>query len=249
VTDRTAPAAERAAREIAHWRRVADRAEVYWGWGTPAGALRAARRVRFLVERAAVAPGAYCLEVGCGTGHFTEALAATGARLDALDLSPDLLARARARVDRPNVTFILGNVETGEGLRGPYDAVVGISVLHHLDLSRALPALTAVLRPGGRFVFTEPNMLNPQIWLQKRVGWLKRLMGDSPDETAFYRGELAALLGRHGLTRVEVEAFDWLHPSTPRPLISLVDGAGRALERMPGLRQFAGSLTVSAVKA
>ena len=241
-------AGERAAREVAHWRRVAERAELYWGWGTPAGQRRAARRVRFLLERAAITPSSHCLEVGCGTGLFTKALAATGARIDALDLSSDLLARARRRVDCPNVAFVLGNAETGEGLRGPYDAVVGISVLHHLDLSGALPALIRVLRPGGRFAFSEPNMRNPQVWLQKRVGWLKRLAGDSPDETAFYRGELAALLERHGLSRVEVVAFDWLHPSTPRPLIPLMEGLGRALERVPGLRQFAGSLAISAVK-
>jgi 2-polyprenyl-3-methyl-5-hydroxy-6-metoxy-1,4-benzoquinol methylase len=240
--------AARAAREVEHWRQIADRAEDYWGWTTPAGRLRAERRVAWLVERGAIGPGASCLEVGCGTGFFTAALAQTGARIDAVDISPELLDRARQRLGSGRVTFILADAHTGEHLGGPYDAVVGISVLHHLDLSLALPTLVGVLRPGGRFVFSEPNMRNPQIWLQKRVGWLKRLAGDSPDETAFYAGQIVALLEGQGLTDVEARPFDWLHPATPKRLIRPVAELGRWLEQTPGVRRFAGSLAISARK-
>jgi SAM-dependent methyltransferase len=242
-------AAERATREVEHWRRIADRAEDYWGWTTAAGRLRAERRVGWLLDRGAIGPGAWCLEVGCGTGFFTAELARSGARIDAVDISPELLQRARLRVNAPGVTFILGDAHAAESLRGPYDAVVGISVLHHLDLARALPTLVGALKPGGRLAFSEPNMRNPQIWLQKNIGWIKRRAGDSPDETAFYRGELLALLARQGLTGLEVRPFDWLHPATPRPLIPLVATVGSVFERIPGLRQVGGSLAISGRKA
>src|SRR5262249_39687925 len=143
---------------------------------------------------------------------------------------------------------ILGNAETGENLRGPYDAVIGISVLHHLDLAVALPTLVGVLKRGGRLVFSEPNMRNPQIWLQKNIGWLKRVAAGPPDETAFYAEDIGTLLERHGMTGVEVTPFDWLHPWTPRPLIPAAEALGGALERMPGLRKFGGSLAISACK-
>ncbi|HEY2603733.1 MAG TPA: class I SAM-dependent methyltransferase [Thermoleophilaceae bacterium] len=42
-----------------------------------------------------------------------------------------------------------------------FDIVVGGSILHHLDLERALPEIRRVLRPGGRAVFVEPLAHNP----------------------------------------------------------------------------------------
>ena len=50
--------------------------EAVWGWSSPAGQLRAARRAKFLVEAAGLGPGVRCLELGCGTGEFTARLAA-----------------------------------------------------------------------------------------------------------------------------------------------------------------------------
>ena len=237
-------AAERALHEVAHGRCISEHADRIWGWNTPAGQLRAERRVQFVVEFGEINADAYCLEVGCGTGLFTEKLARTRARIDAIDISPDLLEKAYERQGCENVSFILGNVETGDNLRGPYDAVVGISVLHHFDLSLALPHLVRVLKPNGRFVFTEPNLRNPQIWLERNVRWLKSVLGVSPDETAFVREELATTLKSHGLVNVSITPFDWLHPWTPRPLMQLATAVGSCLERTPLIREISGSLLI-----
>lgn len=239
---------QRAAHEIAHGRRIVERAEQYWGWASPAGRVRVARRARMLVEHAGVTAGTHVLEAGCGTGLFTVELASTGANVDAVDISPALLEKAQERPGCEHVRFLLGNIETGESLGGSYDAVVGISVLHHLDATRALPKLIAVLKPGGRFVFTEPNLRNPQVWLQKNVGWIKRRLGDSPDETAFVRGQLAAALRGYGLADVSVTPFEWLHPWTPRVFIPSVRALGSLLEKIPVVREFGGSLLVVATK-
>lgn len=239
---------ERAANEVLHGQGIRERAESVWGWETPSGQLRAERRARFLIEHAEITAASYCLEVGCGTGVFTARLARTGARLDAVDVSPDLLEKARLRPGCEHVSFMLGNAESGENLRGPYDAVVGVSVLHHLDCSMALPCLLKVLKPGGRFVFSEPNLRNPQIWLERNVKWLKPLLGVSPDEGAFVRGEITATLEQHGLARVSATPFDWLHPWSPRPLIPAINSLGLILERMPVIREFSGSLLIVARK-
>jgi SAM-dependent methyltransferase len=42
-----------------------------------------------------------------------------------------------------------------------FDIVIGASILHHLDLDRALAEIRRVLRPGGRGVFVEPLARNP----------------------------------------------------------------------------------------
>ncbi len=245
---KTSSAAERRDREVAHGLRIRECAERIWGWESSAGQVRADRRALFLIEYGEITAETWVLEVGCGTGLFTSKLARTGGRIDAIDISPDLLEKARQHRGCEDVSFILGNVETGENLRGPYDAVVGISVLHHLDPSLALPQLVRVLKAGGRFVFTEPNLRNPQVWLERNVAWLRRVRGVSPDETAFVRTDLAATLDKVGLKGVSVTPFDWLHPWTPKPLIRAVKTVGSVLERTPLVREISGSLLIVARK-
>jgi len=248
VRSMTASAGERAAREIEHGRRICKSAEKYWGWASPAGQLRADRRAQLLTKYGEITKETYCLEVGCGTGLFTSKIARTGAHIDAIDISPDLLAEARGRPGLENVSFIQEDIERAQNLLGPYDAVIGVSVLHHLDLSLAVPNLFRVLKPDGRFVFTEPNLRNPQVWLQKNVVWIKKLLGDSPNETAFVREQVVSILQDHGFAWVSVTPFDWLHPWTPRPMIPLVVVLGSVLEGTPVIREMSGSLLVVARK-
>jgi hypothetical protein len=147
------------------------------------------------------------------------------------------------------VRFELADVHVAGDVGGPYDVIYGSSVLHHLDLSAALPVLRAAMRTGGRFVFTEPNMANPQVWLERHVPAIRRAAGASPDETAFYRTGLKRLLQRTGFDDVCIRPFDWLHPATPRCLIGPVAGLGRVLEVLPGVREISGSLAIFARRA
>ncbi len=129
-----------------------------------------------------------------------------------------------------------------------FDSVVGSSVLHHLELEEALGEIYRVLKPGGTIYFTEPNMLNPQIAIQKNVPWIKRKLGDSPDETAFFRWPLRRLLEQKGYREVRIEPFDFLHPKTPVPLVDRLDALSRFLENIPVISEFAGSLYIRAIK-
>jgi 2-polyprenyl-3-methyl-5-hydroxy-6-metoxy-1,4-benzoquinol methylase len=235
----------RAADEIEHGRRLAaGDAEATWGWGTPAGQHRARRRAALLVAGGGLRAGIRVLEVGCGTGLFTAMLAESGAEILAIDISPDLLAQAQARgLPAACVRFAVARLEDGH-LPGRFDAVVGSSVLHHLELRPALARLRALLRPGGCLCFAEPNMLNPQVFLERRFRrWFPYV---SPEETAFVRASLRRWLAQAGFDEISIVPFDWLHPATPPAAIPLVERAGRALERVPGVREFAGSLLISA---
>src|SRR5205823_14114046 len=103
-----------------------------------------------------------------------------------------------------------------------FDSVVGSSVLHHLEIAKALRDIYRVLKPAGTIYFTEPNMLNPQIAIQKNIPWIKRKLADSPDETAFFRWPLSRLVERTGYRDVRIDPFDLLHPKTPAVLIDHV---------------------------
>jgi len=240
-------ATDRLRREIEHHREIAERAEIIWNWDSPSGRRRALRRARIYVEAGGLAPGRLALELGCGTGIFLEKVAPAGARIVGLDLSADLLAKARARLaGAPNVLLLRGNAEQMPFPSSCFDVVYGSSVLHHLDLERALGEVFRVLRPGGRCVFTEPNILNPQVAVMFHLGLTKRYFGVSPDEMAFSRFRALVALRGAGFAEAAVTPFDFLHPSTPEGLCDFVDHAGRALERVPLLREIAGSLVVGA---
>jgi len=235
----------RAGDEIAHGKRLSQQdPELVWGWGTPAGQLRAIRRAEIIASGAGLGPGARALEVGCGTGLFTEMFAATGAQLVAVDISPDLLDIARARGLYPGMVQFLQKRFEDCDVDGPFDAVIGSSILHHLDIEAALARIFELLKPHGIMSFAEPNMLNPQILLQKNVFWLKRYLGDSPDETAFIRYRLRKLLLQAGFEDIQITPFDWLHPITPASLINSVKRIGLVLEKIPVIREFAGSLYI-----
>lgn len=235
---------ERTQREREHWAALSGDPDVVFGWASPAGRLRAERRAALVADAARLGPGVRALEVGCGTGLFTEKWARSGADLLAIDLSPDLLARARQRVLPATARVIERRFE--DLAEGSFDAVIGSSVLHHLDVPRALEQLRSLLVPGGRLAFAEPNMRNPQVFAMLNVPGLRPLMAATPDETAFFSGAIARALRRAGFVDVRVRPFDWLHPATPSAAIPLVRRVGAALERVPIVRGFAGSLLLSA---
>lgn len=238
-------ASRRLQREIEHHRGIAEQADIIWNWDSPSGRRRADRRARIFVARGGLAPGRLALELGCGTGIFLEKVATTGARIVGLDLSADLLAKARARLGgAPNVVLLRGDAEHLPYAASSFDVVYGSSVLHHLDLDRALGEIFRVLRPGGRCVFTEPNIVNPQVAVMFHLGLTKRYFGVSPDEMAVSRFRAQRSLRAAGFGDAAVEPFDFLHPATPEALCNLVDRVGRAIERVPLLREITGSFVV-----
>jgi len=236
----------RAAREIRHGQWLAEQeTEAVWGWGTPAGQHRAQRRAELILRGAGIDEKCRVLEIGCGTGFFTEKFAATGARIFAVDISPELLAKARRKNLPAQVTFCEKRFEDCDA-EGPFDAIIGSSILHHLDIDPSIERMKQLLTRGGSIGFAEPNMLNPQVFLERRFHYLPMFSYTSPDETAFVRWKLARKLREAGFERVAITPFDWLHPATPEPLISLVKRVGRIVETLPVVREFAGSLYINA---
>jgi SAM-dependent methyltransferase len=236
--------ADRYEAERLQGKLIAAGKEDVWGWSGRAGRIRAARRAEFLVREAGLGPGVRCLELGCGTGEFTERLVASGCDLVAVDLSEETAALARERVgDRARV--VVGNVETGEGLEGlELDAIVGVSVLHHVDLDATFAHTFTLLRPEGRFAFSEPNMANPQVWAERNLEPVRRLRHVTPHETAFRADELRRRFESAGLVVEVSEPFEFLHPRTPAWLVPAALSLERGLEATPA-RGIAGSLRIA----
>lgn len=235
---------QRLANEIEHGKRlIAEGAENIWNWSSPAGQVRAERRAKYFVETARINSKDSVLEIGCGTGLFTRKVyALTKAHITATDLSGDLIEQARLKF--PEGKFLIDDAMNMQFKHDSFDVVFGSSVLHHLDLSRSLTEIYRVLKTGGRMVFAEPNMLNPQIFIQKNIPYIKKMLGDSPDETAIVRWKFSRLMKDTGFKNISIFPYDFLHPVVPSPLIAWVNGIGKMIEKIPVLKEIAGSVII-----
>lgn len=239
------------AREIAHDSHIKDDAEFFWGWSTPAGKLRAERRLRLITEELRKKGVTKLLEIGSGTGVFTSSFCRAGFDVYGIDISLDLLKKAKEKdLSFKNMNLSAADAEKLPYRDGSFDAVTGVCVLHHLNIDPVLKEIKRVLKNGGVIIFSEPNMMNPQLMIQKNIKPIKRLriLGETEDETAFFRWEMKRKLKDIGFRDISVRPFDFLHPWTPEPLIGFVRRLGLCLEKIPVFREIAGSLFIYAVK-
>ena len=105
--------------------------------------------------------GKAVLDLGCGRGEFSIWLAKLGARVTAVDLGAPLLeaARSRAALNGVSCDFQQADIVSLPFPAGTFDAVIGLSILHHLsqaDVRRAVAECHRVLRENGSAFFTEP---------------------------------------------------------------------------------------------
>jgi len=99
------------------------------------------------------------LDLGTGTGRLLELLAPLYARAIGVDASADMLAVARANLDRAGLSQAqvrLGDIQHLPFARNSFDVVTIHQVLHYLDEpERAIAEAARVLRPGGRLLIVD----------------------------------------------------------------------------------------------
>jgi ubiquinone/menaquinone biosynthesis C-methylase UbiE len=108
------------------------------------------------------------LEIGCGTGSFSRVMLARDPmdHIVLTDLSVDMLRICHGHLERlglaSHVPLTLATYSATEPCfrDASFDTCIGIQVLHHVaDVPGFLASLLRVLKPGGRAVFLEPNLL------------------------------------------------------------------------------------------
>lgn len=136
--------------------------------------------------------GRRALDLGCGTGRHTAALAAAGARVAALDMTPEMLARGRAKLPGHQAVDWVRHV-----LPRPlpfrervFDAVVlGLVAEHVADLKRLLGEGRRVLVPRGRLILSalhpertaegqRARFIDPQTGRRRPIKTLHRTAAD-----------------------------------------------------------------------
>lgn len=160
---------------------------------------------RKLLELGGKMKGGVALEVGCGRGVGVQLiLDEFGAdHVDAFDLDPDMVRRARQRLAHhgARVRLWAGDVNNIAAPDGAYDAVFDFGIIHHVpDWRRALREIARVLSPGGRF-YSEEVL----------VGFLERPMTralfEHPPEDRFDGPAFVAGMRDAGLIPVRDEMY------------------------------------------
>ncbi|GAA3024962.1 class I SAM-dependent methyltransferase [Streptomyces glomeratus] len=96
------------------------------------------------------------LDLGCGTGSLSLLAAERGHRVTGVDLSPAMVALARAKLSGRDAVFLVGDAAAPPVPDRLFDAVLVRHVLWALpDPGRALRHWRGLLRPGGRLVLVE----------------------------------------------------------------------------------------------
>jgi len=140
--------------QFAHlgWERAADRYEDFWMGLTTLFIVP-------LLKTVGAAPGMRILDVACGPGCVSEAATRLGAVTVGVDFSRPMVERARRR--SPGLEFLEGNAQQLPFDPGSFDAVVmNFGVMHVPKPEVAFSEARRVLRPGGRFGFT--NWARPE---------------------------------------------------------------------------------------
>ena len=187
-------------------------------WWDPNGSSRALHdlnpvRLEFVRQRARLA-GARVLDVGCGGGLFSEALAASGASVVGIDLAPEVLGVARLHLleSGRQVDYRESGAEALAAAEpASYDVVACMEMLEHVpDPAAVVQACAELLKPGGQLFLSTINR-TPAAFALAIVGaeYVARLL---PRGTHRYQqflrpSELDTALRRSGLVLREVRGL------------------------------------------
>ena len=169
-------------------------------------------RLQGVVDSFTSLAGRRVLDLGCGKGRFSRALAERGATVVGLDLSSAMLDGA-AEIDR--VRASARRLPFGPA---SFDGVVAVEVFEHLapaSLDQVCREIRRVLRPGGTLVIIDKNACSwnakrpwlPSVavkWIDERRGLWMYSHREKVRESWFKAGELRGRLGRwYSTIRVE----------------------------------------------
>lgn len=152
--------------------------------------------------------GEHILDLGCGTGHLTEQIAASGAIVVGVDKSAEMIDQARQK--HPAISFVVMDARE-LALAQPCDAVFSNAALHWItEPEKVIAGIAKILRPGGRFVAEFGGKGNiAELLAATQRAWHK--LNLPPSHNPWYYpniAEYSTLLEKHGLEVAYANLFE-----------------------------------------
>ena len=197
-----------------------------------------------------VLPGETILELGAGSGLWTEHLSAVlrGENPITAAVFHDDLVQEGSQKRIPNAKFVRIQNLVEDLPPESFDYVVGTAILCHDRYEENLRIIQRLLKPGGQMLFFEANYWNPQVFLKSTVEPVKRWSQQAECQRGMRRYRLMQIASQAGFVNIQVVPYDIIHPLTPRRLIPSLQSLAFFLEQAPVIRETCGTLYIWAAK-
>jgi ubiquinone/menaquinone biosynthesis C-methylase UbiE len=204
----------------------------------------AALTQRFVTALGEAAQGSV-LDVACGPGILSAAIAKTARDVVAFDLTPQMLKKAAQRCAEAglgNVSFREGNAAELPFADADFDAVVTRLSVHHFDRpGRVMSEIFRVLRPGGRFVVAD--VISSEVAAESELQNAIEILRDPSHVRMLPGSELTSLVRDAGLAIESQTAWD--KPREFEEWMGIINDASR----VPPLRAVVRALAAAGASA
>ncbi|MCO5195854.1 MAG: glycosyltransferase [Anaerolineae bacterium] len=217
----------------------------YWRKKDPIFADRLLWRAQSFRQMVHLLPGASILELGAGSGLFTEQLQhiTRGENpITAVTFQPDTPTppQLAANVTRLTLTALPGVLEGRQ-----FDTIIAMDLLDQSNSAWFLQQVYTLLASGGQVIFYESNPWNVVLKVKRSVA---RLFGRKDPRNLLNRTRLYELISEVGFIRLFAVYNDFVYAPLNRPLVWLLRNLSILLENAPVVRSLAGSILIHAQK-
>jgi dolichol-phosphate mannosyltransferase len=197
-----------------------------------------------------ILPGETILELGCGSGMLTRALAGvtrgecpiTAATFDPKN-DVSRFSSSLQSTDGVRLTEFPGELAGRE-----FDYVIASNVLDHTCSAPLLTEVQKLLKPGGRLLFFETNPWNPVFQLRRQLSRVLPFLARGDERLMHNRVQLYELLSELGYVGIAAMYYDFLYPPVPRWSLPVTRPLSLVMENTPGLKLMAGTILLNAQK-
>jgi ubiquinone/menaquinone biosynthesis C-methylase UbiE len=228
----------------AYWDNRARQYGGQYGLDKEFNKMKVRRKIEVANQHVSLSSPVKLLEVGCGTGIYTDELRKMNNEMIAVDISPKMMAVAIKKC--PDIKFVQMDARKLSFGTCNFDVVFSAFLLQHVHAKVVVAEMHRVLKVGGYMVAFVPNILNPIHYGRARNCLFRAMVRETSQSEDFTKWQWVRILRDSGYGEITVKPVSFDSPHTPMFLSRVVFYMSDILEKIPLIREFAGSLMIIA---